>query len=140
MTTLYSLLLGRCSLSLAEAAALHDVRPDTAKSWFYGRRQPPPGAVDQLVELYRRIDNAAAELLAEIERQTALKGSAPAAIELGYAADDHEARSLGWPCVGAHLAALGLVVARGLDQGYRFRVVARGSTPATAAAIEAHQP
>jgi len=55
--------------------------------------------------------------------------------ELGFAGDDDEARALGWPCVGAHGALLGLIVARAPAQCI---VVRRGSTPATAAAMAAH--
>jgi hypothetical protein len=56
-------------------------------------------------------------------------------IEIGLAADDHEAQALGWPCVGAQEAMLGLVVARCRRP---VRIVPRGSTVATAAATDAH--
>ena len=49
--------------------------------------------------------------------------------------DDAEAQFIGWPCVGAQTACLALVVARGIKRGYRFRVIPRRSTVATAAAL-----
>jgi hypothetical protein len=42
--TLYSACLSRLGLSQAEAAALHDVRLDTVKSWSAGRNPVPEGA------------------------------------------------------------------------------------------------
>jgi len=54
------------------------------------------------------------------------------AIDSAHAADDVEAQSIGWPCVGEHRAVMALIVARGMAAGYRFRIVPRGSTPAAA--------
>jgi len=105
--TAYALLLDRCGLSQREAAAIHGVRLDTVKSWSAGRNPTPAGAVEELRALYARIERAAGEALALIE------GAPPEGeVELGLAGDDHEAQSLGWPCVGAHAAVLGLVAAR----------------------------
>jgi hypothetical protein len=59
-----------------------------------------------------------------------------AEIALGYPTDDHEAQGLGWPCVGAWRAMAARVVVAALP----VRLVPRGSSLATAAAIEAHQP
>ena len=53
--------------------------------------------------------------------------------EFGLASDDEEARSLGWPCVGAHRAVARILWESGLD----IVVVPRGSTIATAAAADA---
>ncbi len=78
-------------------------------------------------------------MLAEIARQVDAMGSPPESIELGIASDDHEARTIGWPCVGAQRASIALVVARGTPHGLRFHVVPRGSTVATAAAADAHE-
>lgn len=121
--TTYALILDRCGLSLREAAEFHGVRPDTVKSWRLGRRAAPPGALAELRALYTRIERAAGEALKEIARQRA------GAVELGLASDDAEARALGWPCVGAQAAVLGLVAARAKAS---ITVVPRGSTPATA--------
>jgi hypothetical protein len=134
MTTLFDLLAQACGLSQREAADFLRVRLDTIKSWASGRRQAPQDALAELATLANRIDTAAAEALAQIERMAAQHGI-PSEIDLGVAADDAEAQSIGWPCVGAQCASLGLVVARGTKRGYRFRVSPRGSTVATAAAL-----
>jgi transcriptional regulator with XRE-family HTH domain len=129
--TPYDLLRRRCGLSQAEAAAFHGVRLDTIKSWCSGRNRPAAAVLAELRSLHARIERVAAEALAAID-------GAPDAeqIELGFAADDHEAQALGWPCVGAQAASLGLVLAR-CDRP--IRLVPRGSTLATAAAAEAHR-
>jgi hypothetical protein len=56
-------------------------------------------------------------------------------IELGLASDDAEAKSIGWPCVGAQAAALGVGAAL-IDNP--VTIVPRGSTAATAAAADRH--
>lgn len=131
MTTLAALLIDRCGLSQREAADVLHVSINTAKSWMAGRAIPRPGVIAELRRLYATIERAAGEALAAIE-------AAPDAdvIELGYAADDHEAQGLGWPCVGAQAAMLGIVAAR---CGRPVRLVPRGSTHATAAAAEEHE-
>jgi hypothetical protein len=128
--TLYALLLDRCGLSHREAAALSGVRLDTIKSWSSGRNRAPAGVLAELRTLYAQIERAAVEALGEIERHPEAE-----MIEIGLAADDHEAQALGWPCVGAQEAMLGLVVARCRRP---VRIVPRGSTVATAAATDAH--
>jgi hypothetical protein len=133
LTTAYALLLDRCGLSQREAAAFHDVRLDTVKSWSSARNNPPAGVIEELRGLYARIARAAAEAVAAIGA-----GATPAeAVELGIAVDDQEAQSLGWPCVGAHAAVLGLVAAQ---CRLAVSIVPRGCTPATAAAADAHHP
>jgi len=128
MKSLYALLRDRCGLSLREAAEYHSVPLDTVTAWSAGRRRAPEGVVRELRELYDRIDAAACQMVELI-------GDNPADIEFGLAADDHEAQSLGWPCVGAQAAALGLAAAM-LDQ--TIAIVPRASTPATAAAADVH--
>ncbi len=131
--TLFASILAACGLSQSEAAELLGVRLDTVKSWSSGRRTVSPGALSELLALARRQDRAAAEA-AEAWRQA----GRPERVEVGVAADDHEARSLGWPSVGAHLA-----VARRLWEliGDQATVVVgpRGATQATAAAADAHR-
>jgi hypothetical protein len=136
--TLFAMLAQVCGLSQREAADVLRVRLDTVKSWAAGRRPAPPKALDELVALASRIETAATEALALIDATAAGHG-APAEIELGVASDDSEAQTLGWPCCGAQRASLALVAARGMKRGYRFRVVPRGSTVATAAAAAAHE-
>ena len=136
MTTLFALLCHVCGLSHREAADWLDVRPDTVKSWSAGRRVAPDGVVEALADLAERIDEAADQVVNHLD---SLDPDAEARdIEIGLAADDHEARDLGWPCVGAHRAVIGLTIARGMVAGRTFQVVPRGSTAATAAAIDIH--
>lgn len=130
--TLFPAILAACGLSQREAAELLGVRLDTVKSWSSGRRTVSPGALAELWALADRQETAARQAAQAWESQ-----GRPAAVEIGIAADDHEARSLGWPCVGAHLA----VVRRAWELvGDRaaVTVVPRGSTVATAAAADAH--
>lgn len=129
--TPYDLLRRRCGLSQAEAAAFHGVRLDTVKKWCGGINRASPAVLAELRGLHDKIERVATEALAAI-------AAAPEAeeIELGFAADDHEAQALGWPCIGAQAASLGLVLAR-CDRP--LRLVPRGSTLATAAAAEAHR-
>lgn len=127
MTTLYALLIDRCGLSQREAAELHGVRIDTVKSWSSGRNRAPKGVIDELRDLYAKIDRSAKEALERIHRLR------PDIIEIGYCADDAEAQTLGWPCCGAHDAMIGIIAAK---CGKDIILVSRGSTtdPATATA------
>lgn len=134
MKTTFSLLCDRCGLSQQTAADLLNVRLDTVKSWSNGRNGCPPGVIEQLRALYAIIERSAAEALKQIKR---IKPK-PDEIEIGIASDDHEARQppIGLPCVGAHAAVLGLVAAK---SPVPVMIVPRGSTVATAAAIEVHE-
>jgi hypothetical protein len=91
----------------------------------------PPGVWEQLRALYHQIERTAAETLQSI--YSVAVQLAPDVIELGLASTDEEARSLGWPCVGAHAALLGLVVVR---CHHPCVIVPRGSTAATRVAME----
>jgi hypothetical protein len=135
MRTLFALLIERCGLSHREAGELLDVRIDTVKSWSAGRNRAPVGVIVQLRALYRRIESAAGEMAREIERLSARHG-APEAVDIGLACDDAEAQSLGWPCVGAHAAVLGIVAAR---INVPLAIAPRGTTSAAAAAIDARE-
>lgn len=59
--TPFALLLDRCGLSHREAAAYLSVRLDTVRSWSLGRNRTPPGVIEELRLLYRRIELAAVE-------------------------------------------------------------------------------
>lgn len=128
--TIYTLLLKIGGLSHREAAAYHGVRPDTVKSWSAGRNPVPAGVIAEIRDLIRRQRRAADEMLVMIE-------AAPAdtAIELGIAADDHEAQAppLGWPCVAAQAQAIGMAAAM-TDRS--VAIVPRGSTTATVPDLE----
>jgi hypothetical protein len=130
VTTLAALLIDRCGLSQREAADVLGVSINTVKSWMAGRASPRHGVIAELRALYARIERAAAEASIAIAA-----AAEDVAVELGYAADDVEARRLGWPCCGAQRAMLGLVAA---CTGRTVRLVPRGSTVATAAAAAEH--
>jgi len=80
--TLYRLLRERCGLSLREAAAFHKVSINTVTAWSAGRRNPPPGVIIELKDLYKKIERA----------------SVNPAVKL--------------PCMGATEAAIGLAAMR----------------------------
>lgn len=127
--TPYRLLLSRVGLSQADAATLHQVRLDTVKSWCAGRSRAPAGVIAELRALYARQKQAAAEALEMIAERPEV-----GQIELGYAVDDHEAQTMGWPCASAQWASLGMIAA-GTDR--QITLVPRGTTMATAAAADA---
>jgi len=129
--TPFAVLCALAGLSHREAGDFLGVRPDTVKSWSAGRNRTAPGAIVELRTLVARQERAAAEAVAQIAKSH----GAPDEIEIGYPADDHEARSLGWPCVGAWAAMAARVLA---TADAPIKLVPRGSTPGTAAAAGAH--
>jgi hypothetical protein len=136
--TLFRILMNAAGLSLAQASAFLGARQDSVVSWSSGRRATPAGVIAEMHALTSRQQRAASEGSAVIEQQVAQHGM-PEAIELGLAADDHEAQSLGWPTMSAHAAVLGLTLSL-LSPGPAARVVLvpRGSTAASAAAADLH--
>lgn len=135
MTTTFKLACDRCGLSHREAAAFLNTRPDTVKSWSSGRNNAPESVIEELRALYEVIETAADSALAVIEEQEAERGSPPEVIELGLSSDDHEAQSLGFPCVGAHAASLGIVAA---TTEHPVKIVPRGTTLPTAKVADNH--
>lgn len=136
--TPFGLLLDLSGLSHREAGDILKVRADTLKSWVHGRRASPQTVLDTLAELIRRQEQAAGEALDRID--DLLEGAAPPEfIEIGYPSDDHEAQSLGWPCVGAWKAMAARVIAGAYVP---VKLVPRGASTATAAAADAleHRP
>ena len=133
--TPFRLLLDLSGLSQREAAAFLDARPDTVVSWSSGRRTAPVGAVDEMAQLVEAQTQAAHNALEQIAQL--IEGQDEGVkIEFGYPADDYEAQALGFPTPSAWGAMAARVVAKFPG---RIRLVPRGSTPATAAAIEAHE-
>lgn len=65
MTTVYSACLSRLGLSQAAAARLHNVRPDTVKSWAQGRNRPPPNVFNDLRALEAKIVDHAEQMREE---------------------------------------------------------------------------
>ena len=129
--TPYRLLLSRVGLSQADATTMHQVRLDTVKSWYAGRNRAPAGVMAELRGLYARQKQAAQGAL------EAISGFADVnTIELGYAVDDAEAQSMGWPCASAQWTSLGMIAA-GTDR--HITLAPRGITVATAAAADARE-
>lgn len=130
MTTELKLALDACGLTQRDAAKLLNVRRDSVEKAARGKDQTPPGWLAVLRELNDKQQHAADEALAIISDMPE-----DTIVEFGISSDDHEAQSLGWPCVGAHRT-----VARILwETGVNLDIVPRGSTLATAAAIDAHE-
>lgn len=135
MTTELRLALDACGLSQREAAAFFGVRTDTVDKAARGKSNTPPGWMRQLRALYALQRKTANEALKLIASQIEAHG--PGEIELGYCADDSEAKDLGFPCVGAHSATL-RIVWEGLPDGCIVEFVPRGATISTAAAADSH--
>lgn len=131
--TLFSAALRLCGLSHREAAVFFGVRPDTVKSWSAGRNSVPNGVLDGLRDLALRIDRAASRSAA----MYADRAERPDTVEIGIATSDDEARSLGWPCVGAQMAMAARLWSL-LPDDVTVRLVPRGSTAAAAAAAGEH--
>lgn len=109
MTTCSALIMAS-GLSQREAATYLDVNYNRVRDWAIGRYNPPAGVIDELRSLVRRQLMAAREGADQIIRIVDDRGL-PEDIELGIASDDHEAQSLGWPCVSAHGVVIGLTIA-----------------------------
>lgn len=138
MTTAFALLCQVCGLSQREAAELLEVRLDTVKSWSAGRNRAPGRVLSELARLAAAIERAADEAMKAAADAAEKIGAEAETIELGLASDDAEARTLGWPCVGAHRAVLGRIAARLIADGRAVMIVPRGSTVASSAAADAH--
>jgi hypothetical protein len=118
------LLCDRCGLSVDEAARFLEVDAETVRLWSAGRQACPDAYIAQMRLLYRQISAMAEQAMRHFVNFTQTQGS-PAEVELGLAKDDVAAQRLGLPCVGAHRAVLGMVVARA--HGTRFVLVEQGA-------------
>ncbi len=126
-------------MSLSEAAAFHDVRPDTVKSWSSGRNNAPQQVLDDLVNLAYAIENGADEAVYQFEMMTEKAGGV---IEIGFCADDHEAQSLGLPFKSCHDQLISRLIFLLSDECIApssIKLVPRGSTLTTAAAADVHE-
>jgi len=131
----FKLLLQSCGLSISEAAVFLNVREPSVKDWSSDRRTVPDGIIKLLLELSDKQKNVAQKALTEIEKIID-KSGIPENLELGLATDDHEAQTLGWPCVGAHGAVLRRIIEMLPSKvAASVVIVPRGSTSSTAAAI-----
>lgn len=134
MITVFALLLRISGLSQKEAAAFLDLSPSSVDKFSRGVMQPKPGVLRELRDLVDKQVTAADQALSQIDELVDRHG-APPEIVLGYPADPHEAEQLGFSAVGAWWGMAAHIVAQ-TDIPVRF--VPRGSDPATAMALDAH--
>lgn len=123
-TTAFALLCERCGLSLTEAARYLEADDETVQSWSTGELDCPDQVVAQLRLLYRQISVTAEKAMRRFAGYTQSEGS-PAEVEVSLVTDDATAQRLGLPCIGAHRAALGMVIARA--HGTRFVLATDGA-------------
>ncbi len=99
--TPFAALQSLCGLSNREAAEFLGTQERYVERLRSGARGGRAGSdyLSRLHDLWSAIDTAAEDAADAIGREGLLSGAGP--IELGYPADDHEAQSLGLPCVGA---------------------------------------
>lgn len=136
-------ILNRCGLSQSEAAAWLGVEVRTVGRWVQGALTPSgapyrPSAERwaRLLDLCARQDRAADEAVALIARKR-WGGIAPSVIVLRMAADDADAKRLGWPTRSAHVALLRRVAERLEAAGLAYAITG-DDDPAAAAAKAAH--
>ncbi len=139
--TLFSLWRHLCGLSQREVAAVLGMSLRSVED-FEAWKPCKPAIIAEMRELRERIEAAADEMLTGLEgaireAREAAPGAPVDGLDVGYAADDHEARAMGWPCMGAQRASLALVI-EALPPEIEVRLVPRGSRPASAAAADAH--
>lgn len=97
--------------------------------------------LSRLHDLWIGIETAAVDAAEEMGRIGVFESEGE--IEIGYPVDDHEANELGFPCIGAWRQMAGRLIDELMliDDAFdpaRIVFVPRGSTPATAAAADAH--
>jgi hypothetical protein len=124
MTTPFALLCERCGLTTTEAARYLEVDLETVRHWWSGEGTCPDQMIAQMRLLYRQISAIAEQAMQQFVNFNQTLGS-PAEVEIGLVGDDAAAQRLGLPCVGAHRAVLGMVIARA--HGTRFVLQADGS-------------
>jgi hypothetical protein len=126
MTNVYNLLREACGLSQAEAAAFHETRLDSVKSWCSDRRTAPQGVINDLQRLARQI-HASGIAYAEL-----LKSSSGGDVYvIGLPSDEQDARTCGFPSIGAQMRAVAVAISL-LPDGSAIRMVerVRGAIPA----------
>lgn len=126
MTNVYNLLREACGLSQAEAAAFHETRLDSVKSWCSDRRTAPQGVINDLQKLARQIQ-ASGIAFAEL-----LKGSSGGDVYvIGLPSDEQDARVCGFPSIGAQMRAVAVAISLLPDRS-AIRIVerVRGAIPA----------
>ncbi len=127
MTNVYNLLREACGISQAEAAEfVHGTRLDSVKSWCSDRRTAPQGVINDLQKLAREIQNAGINYAALLKRTS--KGDV---YVIGLPRDEQDARSCGFPSIGAQMRAIAVAISH-LPDDSEIRMVerVRGAIPA----------
>jgi hypothetical protein len=135
---LFPTLAKMTNMNERDCVELFEVDQATAKAWLAGEVTPPEQTIVQLVNVVQNIEKMAETGLERILKVHAENGIMPDEIELGLANSEEEAKSLGWPFPGAQVACLSMIITRGSARGLKFKVVPRGSTPASKVAARAH--
>lgn len=136
--TPFAALQALCGLSNREAAAYLGVTESAIEKFRRGSKAAPVGTLREMQQLWTIIDDAAVSAAEAITAGGIL--SRADEFEIGYPCDDHEAQALGLPCVGAWRQMLARIIDELMlvDENFdlsRVKLVPRGSTIATAAAI-----
>lgn len=127
---IFSTLRAATGLSLFETADYLNVSQKNVERWVDGVREPPEGVIKEMSELVALQTKV-------VERQLSfMKANSVKQAEIGYPVDDEEAKSMGWPCVGAFKTVLGRIIA---GSEASITLSPRGSTSGTAAAIDARE-
>ena len=126
--TIFSTLRAATGLSLFDTAAYLNVSQKNVERWVDGVREPPEGVIKEMSEL------VAMQTKVVVRQLSFMKTNGVKQAEIGYPVDDEEAKSMGWPCLGAVKVVLGRIIA-GSDTS--IILSPRGSTSGTAAAIDA---
>jgi DNA-binding XRE family transcriptional regulator len=136
----FNTMLTASGLSQQEAASYLNVSMNSIDSWKRGRYKAPIGILRAMGDLVEAQENAANQTITQIKLAYKQYGELPI-IDIGYPVDNYEAQTLGFPCVSAWLAMAGRVVAwcATHEPPIEVKLVPRGSTPETAAAIEARE-
>lgn len=128
MTTIFKLLKTTCGLSNPEAAAFLDVSVGAVNAWMRGHRTPPESVIQMLADLAALVEDVADELLEKFMFVGPLQKESGTPLKIDIEITDDVATDFGLPASGPLLAALGIAIARGMDDGYKFEIV-NASTP-----------
>ena len=127
MTNPYNLLREACGISQAEAAEfVHQTRLDSVKSWCTDRRTAPQGVINDLQKLAREIQTAGVNYAALLKDR-----SDGDVYIIGLSSDERDARSCGFPSIGAQMRAVAVAISL-LPENAAIRMVERerGAIPA----------
>ena len=136
MANVYNLLREACGISQAETAEFHGTRLDSVKSWCGDRRTAPRGVIKDLQKLAREIQTAGIEYAAQIKDTTKSD-----VYVIGLPRDERDARSLGFPSIGALMRAVAVAISH-LPEDSEIRMVerVRGAIPAPVLKNEIDRP